>query len=122
MNADELDRFADKVKPGPILDLFGFGAIMPRHERDYAIAKELSNANIAALPPGKVAAAIRARKTIYHAFAGSASVMEKVYDRAAELLDIMADLLTPCRKASWLTPPAEIGQSKGESNGKVQCR
>lgn len=32
MNGDELLplKFADKVKPGPILDLFGFGAIMPQ--------------------------------------------------------------------------------------------
>jgi hypothetical protein len=29
VNADEFDRFADNVKPWPILDLFGFGAIMP---------------------------------------------------------------------------------------------
>ena len=34
MNADELDGFADKVKPGPILDLFGFGAIMPQTQTE----------------------------------------------------------------------------------------
>ncbi|MBQ1428736.1 MAG: hypothetical protein IIZ06_03625 [Kiritimatiellae bacterium] len=105
MNADKLDKYADKVKPGPLSELFGFGAVVPHPELDYAIAKELCNANIAALPPGKVAAAIRARKTIYNASAGSASVMEKVYDRAAELLDVMADIANASLKSIVVDSP-----------------
>lgn len=34
MNADEFDRFADKIEPGTILDLFGFGAIMPQTQTE----------------------------------------------------------------------------------------
>ena len=30
MNADNLDRYADKVKPGPLSEYFGFEAVMPR--------------------------------------------------------------------------------------------
>lgn len=59
---------------------------------DYNIAAELCNADIDALPPEKVAAAIRARRTILSAVSGSAFVMDKVYARAAELLDVMAEM------------------------------
>lgn len=58
---------------------------------DYEIAAELCcHADIDALPPEKIAAAIRARSTILSAVSGSAYVMDKVYARAAELLDVMA--------------------------------
>lgn len=45
MNADELDRFADKVKPGPILDLFGFGAVMPQAQTEDWLERLTSSAN-----------------------------------------------------------------------------
>lgn len=45
MNADELDRFADKIKPWPILDLFGFGAIMPQAQTEDWLERLTSSAN-----------------------------------------------------------------------------
>lgn len=61
-------------------------------EDQYQIASELCHADISALPPEKIAAAIRARRTIHNAIPGSATIIDMVYDRAAELLDIMADM------------------------------
>ena len=34
VNADKLDRFADKIKPGPLSELYGFGAIMPQTQTE----------------------------------------------------------------------------------------
>lgn len=61
-------------------------------EDHYQIASELCHADISALPPEKIAAAIRARRTIHNAISGSSTIMGRVYDRAAELLDVMADM------------------------------
>ncbi len=61
-------------------------------EDPYLIASEIGKADIAALPPDKIAAAIRASKIILSAWTGSAEIMRRVYDRAAELLDVMADM------------------------------
>lgn len=61
-------------------------------EDQYLIASELCHADISALPPDKIAAAIRARRTILSAIPGSSQVMSMVYDRAAELLDVMATM------------------------------
>lgn len=61
-------------------------------EDQYQIASELCHADISALPPEKIAAAIRARWTIHNAIPGSATIIDRVYDRAAELLDVMSDM------------------------------
>lgn len=61
-------------------------------EDPYLIASEIGKADIAALPPEKIASAIRASKTILAAWSGSADIMRRVYARAAELLDVMADM------------------------------
>lgn len=63
-------------------------------EDQYQIASELCHADISALPPEKIAAAIRARRTIHNAISDSSTIMGRVYARAAELLDVMADMAT----------------------------
>lgn len=68
-------------------------------EDDGVIAAQLCGADISALPPERVAAAIRARRTILSAFSGSTYVLNMVYARAAELLDVMATMAKErCRK------------------------
>ena len=61
-------------------------------EDQYQIASKLCEADISALPPEKIAAAIRARRTILKAISDSATIMGWVYDRAAELLEVMATM------------------------------
>ena len=63
-----------------------------QEEDQYQIASELCHADISALPPEKIAAAIRARRTIHNAISDSSTIMGMVYDRAAELLGVMADM------------------------------
>ena len=52
----------------------------------YIIASKIGKADISALPPEKIAAAIRESRTILAAWSGSAEIMRRVYSSALAAL------------------------------------